>query len=102
MAAHSDPARAPVVWQTPQETALLWRHWDGEAEVIVFNSQSGETHLLDALSAAALSAIESAPATVDGLADRLAGQFALDPQALERRLRQICADFDQLGLIEAS
>ena len=55
---------------------MLWQTWDDE--VIVFNTASGQTHLLDALSAATLREIESRPGGINQLADRLAERFELD------------------------
>ncbi len=86
------------VWRLPAGAELLWQTWDDE--VIVFNAASGQTHLLDALSAAALREIEKLPGGNGELALRLAERFELDTDVLLRRLREVCAHFDALGLVE--
>ena len=86
------------VWQLPAGAELLWQTWD--EEVIVFNTASGQTHLLDALSAAVLKEVENRPGDIDQLALRLAERFELDTEALLRRLREVCTHFDELGLVE--
>ncbi len=87
-----------TVWCLPTGAELLWQTWDDE--VIVFNTASGQTHLLDALSAAVLEEIENRPGDVDRLALRLAERFELDTEALPRRLGEVCKHFDELGLVE--
>ena len=57
----------PEIWRLPAGVSLLWQSWD-EDEVIVFNRGSGQTHLLDAFSAAVLRRIEASPTTTADLA----------------------------------
>lgn len=90
---------AAEVWRLPKGVSLLWQSWD-EDEVIVFNRASGQTHLLDAFSAAALRQIEAAPTTMPDLRRYFATGLALDESVLSDRLRAICQRFDQLGLAE--
>ena len=90
---------AGAIWRLPKSVSLRWQSWD-EDEVIVFNRASGQTHLLDALSAAVLRQIEAAPTTIADLRRHFATGFALDESLLHDRLSAICARFDQLGLAE--
>lgn len=87
------------VWRLPEGASLLWQSWD-EDEVIVFNRASGQTHLLDAFSAAVLRQIEAAPTTLPDLRRYFATGFALDESALSDRLSAVCQRFEQLGLAE--
>ena len=89
---------ADTVWRLPAGAEVFWQNWDDE--VIVFNTASGQTHLLDALSAATLREIESRPGGINQLADRLAERFELDGADLSQRLTEVCARFDELGLVE--
>ena len=82
----------------PAGVELLWRSWDDE--MIVYNTASGQSHLLDALSGAILKEIERGPSTIEQLADRLAKEFSVEPHALLERLDEICTHFDELGLAE--
>ncbi len=93
------PDDGGVRWRLPAGVRLLWKTW-GE-EVVVFNTSSGQTHLLDALSGALLEDIESTPMTVAQLSARLADRFDLAPDAaLARRAEAICSQFDGLGLAD--
>jgi PqqD family protein of HPr-rel-A system len=90
---------AGEIWRLPKGVSLLWQSWD-EDEVIVFNCASGQTHLLDAFSAAVLRRIEASPHTVLQLRRYFALGFALDEHVLSERLDVVCRRFDQLGLAE--
>jgi PqqD family protein of HPr-rel-A system len=90
---------AAASWRLPQGVSLLWQAWD-EDEVIVFNRASGQTHLLDAFSAAVLRQIEASPSTIPELRRYFAIGFGLDDAALSERLDGVCRRFDQLGLAE--
>jgi PqqD family protein of HPr-rel-A system len=91
--------REGAIWRLPKGVSLLWRSWD-EDEVIVFNRASGQTHLLDAFSAAVLRRIEAAPGTISDLQRQFAIGFELDEHILSERLDVVCRRFDQLGLAE--
>ena len=91
--------RADAIWCLPPEVSLVWQCWD-EEEVIVFNRASGQTHLLDAFSAAVLRRIEASPAKTSDLARFFAASFELDEGVLSERVDAVCARFDQLGLAE--
>ena len=91
--------RTAEVWRLPVGVSLLWRSWD-ESEVIVFNRASGQTHLLDAFSAAVLRRIEAAPVAASDVARFFATGFELDERVLIDRVKGVCARFDQLGLAE--
>lgn len=91
--------RVAEIWRLPAEVSLLWQCWD-EEEVVVFNRASGQTHLLDAFSAAVLQRIEASPATTSDLARFFATGFELDARRLSERIAAVCERFDQLGLAE--
>lgn len=91
---------AAELWRLPEGVALLWQSWE-EDEVIVFNRASGQTHLLDAFSAAVLRRIEAAPTTLPHLQRYFAADLALEESVLSDRLSAVCERFDQLGLAES-
>jgi PqqD family protein of HPr-rel-A system len=96
---HGAPAlAADQRWGLPDDVALLWTSWD--EEVVVFNLASGQTHLLDALSAETLRELETHPRTVAELAALFADRYGLESEELGDRLAGICRQFDQLGLAE--
>jgi PqqD family protein of HPr-rel-A system len=88
-----------AIWRLPKGVSLLWQWWD-EDEVIVFNRASGQTHLLDAFSAAVLRQIAAFPSTTLELRQYFAIGFGLDEAVLSDRLDAVCLRFDQLGLAE--
>ncbi len=94
--------RDSVRWGLPQGVRLHRKTWADGGDVVVYNELSGQTHFLDPLSAAVLSEIERQPATAAALAARLAADLELEPDAaLGRRVADICARFDALGLADA-
>ncbi len=83
----------------PDPDQLRWRRWD--EETIVYHVPSGETHLLNELSAAALESLSHRPASADELAKRLAEALDLEVDAtLRDQLAQLLEQFDERGLIE--
>jgi PqqD family protein of HPr-rel-A system len=91
--------RAGAIWHLPKGVSLVWQSWD-EDEIIVFNRASGQTHLLDAFSAAVLQQIEKCPRTIFDLRRHFVTGFDLDEDVLSDRLDVVCQRFDQLGLAE--
>ena len=55
-------------WHVADPSALESRHWSGNDEHLVFNSASGDLHLLNAAAVAILEQLSTGPATVDELA----------------------------------
>jgi PqqD family protein of HPr-rel-A system len=88
-----------ATWRLPTGVSLLWQSWD-EDEVIVFNRASGQTHLLDAFSAAVLRRIESAPTPKIDLIRHFVAELGLDGGSLSDRLNAVCQRFEELGLAE--
>jgi len=83
----------------PDGVNLLWKYWSDE--VVVLNTASGQTHLLDSLSAAVLGEIERGPGSARDLAERLGHSHELDSDAtLIARIAQVCAEFEGLGLAD--
>jgi PqqD family protein of HPr-rel-A system len=79
---------------------LLWRFWDGE--YVVFNTGSGDTHVLDAFSGEVLKSLQQCPATASEIAGRLGNAFAFKVEDVPaERLDQVLAEFHTLGLIES-
>jgi PqqD family protein of HPr-rel-A system len=88
-------------WRLDPRAELHWRHFDGEW--VVFDSGSGDTHQLDAISAAVLMCLESVPQDLDGLSQAIAGELNLANDAdLARRIEQLIEQYTRLGLIEPS
>ncbi len=69
-----------------------------EREVVLFNPRSGSTHLLAEPVYALLEELQQAPASLDGLIDRM--RLTEDRQRLVETLRGTLLDLDRLGLIQ--
>jgi PqqD family protein of HPr-rel-A system len=87
-------------WRITQGCELCWRSWNDE--YVVYNSGSGDTHLLDLLSAEILKKIEEAPASSRALEDWVAGKVAVDsiPQ-ISDYVSNLLLQLHSLALIEA-
>jgi len=85
-------------WVVDGDAALLLRQWGDEC--VVYNSVSGDTHLLNALGGVALTSLLQAPATADGLAQRVASQLGFEAdEALLETIGTLLGDFERIGLI---
>lgn len=86
-------------WRVISDSALHFRFWNEEC--IVYNSLSGDTHLLDLAATQILLHLQQAPSDAITLAGSLApllqtemdGDFSL-------QVERLLADLDTLGLIE--
>ncbi len=79
-----------MLWMVPAEVQLEWRTW-GESSV-VFNQASGDTHLLDSAAAEVLERLETRPASIDELCERLG-------ELMEPHIETLVAKLEHLGLI---
>lgn len=83
-------------WTTPR---LVWKSW-GE-EIIVFNTASGNTHLLSPVAAQALRKLEQNPATIFELSGELAGSASVDAdEEFIQHVEKLITNLDELGLVE--
>lgn len=85
-------------WVVDGDAALLLRRWGDEC--VVYNSVSGDTHLLDALGAASFTCLLQAPATADDLAQRVASQLGFETDEMFLgTIKALLGDFERIGLI---
>lgn len=69
----------------------------------MFDAGSGQTHLMDALTAATLMLIEASPVDLNGLASRLSEELLLPGnQALQDALGVVLERLASAGLIETA
>lgn len=92
------------IWTVPDYLQLRWHSWGEaeDAEFIVFNSFSGETHCLNFTAALVLEYLETHAAGADTLcaAIRQALPAGAETDAL-RQIENLLGEFDQIGLIAA-
>jgi PqqD family protein of HPr-rel-A system len=86
-------------WRAISSEALHFRAWNDE--VVVYNSLSGDTHLIDSATAQLLQLLRAGPADAATLANALAPHFQ-DIQSADRtiHIEQLLASLDGLALIE--
>ena len=83
------------------DATLHWKIWDDQC--LVFNSASGQTHLLDPIPALLVRQIDEGCGDSEELFLRTAKVLDLDLTSHVRTtLQQILQQLDALGLIEAS
>ena len=78
---------------------MIWKDWGDES--VVFDSRSGETHLLDLPTREALRCFELEAHDHPGLSKALAARLEIDVDAeLEHYVTQLITRLDSLGLID--
>ena len=86
-------------WQLIPETTLHWYSWD--SEFIVYNSASGDVHLLDQVSAETLKILETESANLSKLVDMVSESLKIEPDGkLTAYLEKLLSKLANLGLIE--
>jgi PqqD family protein of HPr-rel-A system len=91
---------APSRWRLSPGARLYWRIW-GE-ECVIFNTESGDTHMLDSVAAYGLACFEEWPHDVESLSLAFGAKFGMEPGPLLRDyIERLIAQLSSLGLIEA-
>lgn len=86
-------------WRAISDSALRFRFWDDE--FVVFNSLSGDTHLLGSTAAQILLKVQQAPSNATDLTESLAPHLHAEmDDELVFQIEHILADLDTLALIE--
>jgi PqqD family protein of HPr-rel-A system len=82
---------------------VCWQSWDG-VEFLVFDAESGDTHLLDRFAAQTLRQLQRNALTLEQLASQLESSSDLatetNPSKLAGQIAEVMTRFDRLGLIE--
>jgi PqqD family protein of HPr-rel-A system len=90
---------ANMKWSLISDQALHFRSWDDE--FVVYNSLSGDTHLLGSVAAQILLKLQQAPSNSATLAESLAPLLHADrDDDVVAQIEHILADLDTLALIE--
>jgi PqqD family protein of HPr-rel-A system len=88
-----------MTWQLSQGCQFQWRSWSDEH--VVYNEASGDTHLLDTITASALRNLQEQPASFIELKERLASSLSLDnTEELSAYLNEVLSNLRRLDLIE--
>ena len=91
----------PMRWRAMPDDSLAWREWGGE--VVVFNQQTGSTHLLGDLAGQVLRHLIAAPG--GATAEALVAGLAVDPSGAgdanwTRAVAEVLSVFARLGLAQ--
>ena len=93
------PAGDDPAWRLNPLIDLHWRVW--EADCVAFESVSGETAVIDALEAAALSCFDEGPCSLSRLLASLSQDLGVDPaEGLSERVATIVQDCLARGWLE--
>jgi PqqD family protein of HPr-rel-A system len=98
----SEVSSPQLRWRGVPRTALTWREWGDE--LVVFNHETGSTHLLDGLAGAVLHELTAAESGVTLAA--LVAALTDDPSAQDRQecaqaVNAVLTDLSWLGLAHA-
>ena len=92
---HTQNAR----WKVNSEFPLQWQVWDGE--FVVYNTGSGDTHLLDTSAAEVLQSLERGSADLSELVAMVAASLEIEPDSkFSDYLEQLLSDLHKLSLIQ--
>jgi PqqD family protein of HPr-rel-A system len=64
-----------MTWSTAALQPLLFKLWEHDEQIVVFNPSAGDTHLVDEFGMALLRCLESSPHTLAALTEELAEFF---------------------------
>lgn len=87
-----------IKWQLPKSGAVHWRKWDNEA--VVFDSRSGDTHLLGSLATEIIRHLEKISSTTAELTAALVHLARKPPSEFQVEIAEIVDDLSSLALIE--
>ena len=93
-------------YEVPLDAELLWKSWDDGCQFAVYHGRSGQTYLLDELSAWVVKLVERNPLSRQEISGRILQEFGLEmemettqvEQYLENLLPRLC----RLGLVGES
>jgi PqqD family protein of HPr-rel-A system len=88
------------VWARTVGSELRWASWD--AEEVVYDAASGDTHVLDSVTAFLLKRLQATSATIRELADLVAVEYNIDPgDRLLARVYRSLTGLRTLSLIDS-
>ena len=100
MSSNAPQGRAASNWSIAGGAALRWKVWDDDC--VVYNTASGQTHLLDPIPALVLRQIEAGCGNSEELFSQVASLLGLKLTAETRSsLEQILRELEEFGLLES-
>ena len=85
-----------LVWKASE---LLWREWEGEN--VVFNLNSGNTHLLNSAAVDVLRLLEKETLSAEEISERLISMVGgSSDEEIVKNVETLLMNLDHLGLVE--
>jgi PqqD family protein of HPr-rel-A system len=97
----SDKSAATAIWFVPDPSEHVWADWASDSGL--YHRGTGETHLLDALSAEAVRQLYESPQPLSRLSGLLAAECAVkDGPEWQKKIAGILQDLHVLHIVESS
>ena len=88
-------------WVATSDFPLIWRNWDAD-EYVVYSIASGDTHLLNEVTAEVLRQLERSVVDFPDLARNVANSLGTElNQQTETYVAKLLVYLDQIGLVES-
>ena len=92
--------QSQCIWRIPTDQEILWRCWEGD--YVIFNSLSGETHILDITGGKVLRRIMNRPSTTEDIRSEIGDFLEVRNNAeLACAVDKILHSLEDAGLVEA-
>ena len=100
MQQHAEISARRRRWVISSEAPLLWRSWDDD-EHVVYCSASGDTHLINEVTAEVLRQLERSEMGFSDLVLRVTKTLGTEPdEQAETQVARLLVYLDQIGLVE--
>ncbi|TCV84157.1 HPr-rel-A system PqqD family peptide chaperone [Sulfurirhabdus autotrophica] len=87
------------MWQVAKNASLHFHSWNDE--FVVYNSASGDTHLLGMLAAQSVIRLQDAPSNISDLLDTISQLLQIQPDdELKEMIEKTLIDLSCLGIVE--
>jgi len=97
---HTSQEPVPHRWQQLNGVDFLQRRWEGE--LVVYNTGSGDTHLLETLSAEIFIHLQEQPAGLPQIVEHIADTFLYEvDEELKTHISDMLVQLQKLRLIES-
>jgi len=88
-------------WAITKDAPLLWRSWDDD-EYVVYSTASGDTHLINEVTAEVLRQLERSELEFSVLIRNVAETLGSEPdRRLETHVGRLLVYLDEIGLVES-
>lgn len=97
-----DGRRVPSLmrWRIREGAEFLWRTWDSE-EILVYDTFTGDTHLVNRVTSEALRSLQLSPCDPAELSQRIAESLGVENEPVfDASVRDLLAHLDRIGLVE--